>query len=126
VSGAKARVESLSHREYGHAGDVIHRGHASARRNYGEAILVCMYIWKKKSQRPSNLSALGQTHVAPHDSASASCSDQFTVRCKNVAKSKNLVDCGMIRTLNLLIGSAESRSNGKMTRTGAENQRLGH
>jgi hypothetical protein len=116
VSGAKARVESLSHREYGHAGDVIHRGHASARRNYGEAILVC----------PSNLSALGQTHVAPHDSASASCSDQFTVRCKNVAKSKNLVDCGMIRTLNLLIGSAESRSNGKMTRTGAENQRLGH
>ena len=23
----------------------------------------------------------------------------FTVRCKNVAKSKNLVDCGMIRKL---------------------------
>ena len=32
MSGAKARVESLSHREYGYAGDVIHRGHASARR----------------------------------------------------------------------------------------------
>jgi hypothetical protein len=51
----------------------------------------------------------------------------FTVRCKNVAKSKNLVDCGTIRTLNLLIGkSAESRSNGKIARTGAENQRLNH
>jgi hypothetical protein len=32
VSGAKARVESLSYKEYRYAGDVIHRGHASARR----------------------------------------------------------------------------------------------
>jgi hypothetical protein len=46
VSRAKARVESLSYREYGYAGDVIHRGHASARGilYYKEAILACLYV----------------------------------------------------------------------------------
>src|SRR4051794_39820346 len=77
------------------------------------SLLICMYICQPLTEEeistPSNLSALGRTHVAPHDSASASVVINFTVRCKNVAKSKNLVDCGTIRTLNLLIESAESR-----------------
>ena len=38
---------------------------------------ICQPLTEEEISTPSNLSALGQTHVAPHDSASASCSDQF-------------------------------------------------
>jgi hypothetical protein len=62
VSGAKARVESLSHREYGHADDVIHRGHASAR-SYGEAI--CMYVHMPTPDRRRNLNAKQPVRIRP-------------------------------------------------------------
>jgi hypothetical protein len=86
-----------------------------------------MYVhMEEEISTPSNLSALGQTHVAPHDSASASCNDQFhrsmQKRCEEQKLSRLRNDSNAQSPDRV----SESRSNGKMARTGAENQRLGH
>ena len=77
MSEAKARVESLSHRESRYAGGIAYRGHATAplksslSRNemLMPSLLACLLAYMltpdRRTSTSSNLSVLGRAHVAP-------------------------------------------------------------